>query len=79
MKKKNVIIIAVIGTVLVFLGGLLIVINQINTQNREKEKREKDLVSYYETFNKYASQFEEKNIEYAEVVSENMYYESVSD
>ena len=79
MSKKNIIIITVIGTVLVFLGVLLTVINQINTQNEEKETKENNLKTYYSEFNEVASKFADKKMEYTEAVVENMYYESVTD
>ena len=77
MRKKNIIIIAVIVTVLVFLGGLVFVINQIQTQNETKEKREKELKENYKKFNEYASLFADKRLGYTESVVENLYYESV--
>lgn len=77
MSKKNIIIVAVIVTVLVFLGGLVFVINQIQKQNEAKEKREKELRENYKEFNEYASLFSDKRLEYTESVIENLYYESV--
>ena len=79
MNKKNIIIIAVVGTVLVFLGILLIVVNQIRNQNQEKENRENNLVTYYSEFKDKADKFADKRIKYTEKVVENMYYESVND
>lgn len=79
MGKKNVIIIVIVGTLLVFLGSLMIVIHQIQTQNQEKETKENQLKIYYKEFNEQASQFADKRIEYTKAVVENMYYESVND
>ena len=39
MGKKNVIIMAIVGALLVFLGSLMFVINLIQTQNQEKETK----------------------------------------
>lgn len=79
MGKKNIIIMAIVGSLLVFLGSLILVINQIQTQNQEKETKENQLETYYKKFNELASQFADKRMEYTKVVVENMYYESVND
>lgn len=79
MGKKKVIIIAIVGALLVFLGSLILVINVIQTQNKEKETRENQLATYYKEFNKLASKFADKRMEYTKTVVENMYYESVND
>lgn len=79
MSKKNIIVITVIGTVLVFLGTLLLVINQLQMQRKEQVNKENQVESYYSDFNKYASKFADKRKEYIETVVENLYYESVND
>ena len=79
MGKKNVIIMAIVGALLVFLGSLMFVINLIQTQNQEIETKENQLETYYKEFNELASQFADKRMEYTKAVVENMYYESVHD
>lgn len=78
MSNKKIMTITIIGTVLIFLGALLMVVDILKSQDKEKREQEKEILTYYTEFKKYASKFADKRQEYTEKVVENLYPESVN-
>lgn len=79
MSKKKSIILAVIGTILIFSGILFAVVEKINNDKRIEEEKISNINKNYKKLSAYAEKFNEVRNNYTEVVVSNLYDESVEE
>ena len=79
MGKKKGLILLIIGTVLVFLGLLLTVLEVMNNDKKEEEEKISELTTHYDKFMSYANKFNDVRKHYYDVVVNDLYNESVKD
>lgn len=79
MSKKKGIILAIVGTVLIFLGVLYAVIEGISNDKKLEEEKISNINKNYKELSSYAEEFNEIRNNYTETVVSNLYDESVEE
>lgn len=75
--KKKIIIIAIIGTILVFGGTLFLVLRNMKEEERKEQETKENLVKYYEIFKENSDKFSDVKKEFNKKVLEDLFVESV--
>lgn len=78
-KKTKIIIFTVVGILLIFLGITFSVVSLLNRESKEIQKAQEDVKNKYRDFKTEADQFTEARKKYQNVVSNNLYVESVEE
>ena len=78
-NKKFVIIFIILGFLLIISGIVMVVLNKIDSDKKEKENQKNIVVKSYDTFKEYVDTFNKNRSDYYENVSSNMFLETVED
>ncbi len=79
MSKKNIVIISIVGTVLIFLGILITVVGIIQENKKESQNKKEEILSSYRHFKENTDKFIDVRKNYYEVVVDDLYNESVKE